>query len=230
MAKKKEKVKKEVIYVADRGYFINNGRIDNFNEVVDTMKKGKNRFYSKSAKFWTGFKKFIAKGSVVDIAVALAISTAFNLLVNSIITSFLNPLISIIFNTHSLVDLKYVVTPAVEANEELGIAAVPEVAFTYGVFLDALLKFIVIALTLYVFVRVFIKLKDALKLKEFEDRMKMYDEEELKAKAEKEKQEAEQKLKAEKEKQEREEYLENIRRQTEVLNHLDDYITKSKGV
>ena len=155
MAKeKKEKQKKEIIYVAERGYYINNGKIDNFNEVVDTVKKEKNKFYMKSAKFWTGYKKFIAEGSVVDIAVALAISTAFNVLVNSIISSFINPLIGIIFNTHSLVDLKYVITPAVEANEELGIAAVPEVAFTYGVFLDALLKFVVIALTLYVFVRV----------------------------------------------------------------------------
>ena len=225
---KKEKEKKEIIFIPERGYFINNGKIDNFNEVVDNMKKGKNYFYKKSSKFWTGFKRFIAKGSIIDIAVALAISTSFNVLVNSIISSFLNPLIGVIFNTNSLSDLKYVVKPAVEANEELGIIASPEVAFTYGIFLDALLKFLVISLTLYIFVRVFIKLKDALKIKEFEERMKMLDEEEQKALAEKLKKEEEEKAKALKAEEERQEYLNNVRRQTEVLNHLEEYIIKNK--
>lgn len=229
MAKKnKEKKEKEVIYVAERGYYINNGRIDNFNEVVDTVKKEKNKFYMKSAKFWTGFKKFIAKGSVVDIAVALAISTAFNVLINSIISSFINPLIGIIFNTSSLVDMKYVVTPAVEANEELGIAAVPEVAITYGVFLDALLKFLVIALTLYIFVKVFIKLKEALKIKELEERIKMLDEEEVKAHEEALKKEEEEKIAQEKAQAEREEYLDNIRRQTEVLVRLEEHFISNR--
>ena len=217
---KKEKQEKEIIFVEERGYYLNNGKIDNFNEVVDTIKRSKNRFYKKSNKFWTGFKRFIAKGSIVDIAVALAITAAFNVLVNSIISSFINPLVAIILGNHRLVDLKYVIKPEVVADEALGIAGEAEIAITYGVFLDALLSFIVITLTLYVFIRVFIKLKDALHFNEIKNRMKELDEE---AKREEERKRQEQELaeqKALKEKQEREELINNIAEQTALLRDI----------
>lgn len=229
MKTKKEKPKKEIIYVEDRGYYIGNGKIDNWNEVVDNVKSSKNRFYRKSAKFWTGFKKFIAKGSVVDIAVALAISAAFNVLVNSIITAFINPLIGVLFNTHSLEDLKYVITPAVEANVELGIEASPEVAILYGLFLDALIKFLVISLTLYIFIRVFIKLKEALHFNELEERIKLMDEEEVKKRQEAKEEEEKAKAEAERKELERQELLNNIATQTAILSNIEGLLQSSKN-
>lgn len=217
---RRQKKEKEIIFVEDRGYYLNNGKIDNMNELVDTLKKGHNRFLSKSSKFWTGFKKFIAKGSVVEIAVALAITTAFNALVNALVSSFINPLVGKMLGTISLKDLKVVITPAVEANEALGIEAVPEVAITYGVFIDAFINFMVVALTLYVFVRVFIKIREALHVRELEEKIKLLNEEEKLALEKKKQQEEEEKAKALQKEKEHQELLNNINEQTNLLRKL----------
>jgi len=44
-----------------------------------------------------GFKEFIMRGNVVDLAVGVAIGAAFNAVVSSFTASFLNPLIAAVF-------------------------------------------------------------------------------------------------------------------------------------
>lgn len=220
---KKEKTKKkekDVVYVEERGYYVNNGKIDNFNEVVDKTKEFNSRLRHKSNKFFSDFKKFVAKGSIVDLAVALAITTAFNALVNSIVSSFINPLVGTIMGTVGIKDLKYVIRPAVEANEELGIAATNEVAITYGVFLDALINFLIIALSLYLFVKLFLRLQDAIHY---------HDHELEKANLEKAKLEAEEKERQKQEaiakkEMEREDMIANIQKETDLLIEIRDLL------
>ena len=99
----------------------------------------------KSKAFWSDFKKFAVKGNIVDLAIAVVIGAAFNKIVSSLVSCIITPFTSIIIPSGSLTDLKWVLREAVEANEELGIEAVSEVAVTYGQFLQATIDFIVIA-------------------------------------------------------------------------------------
>ena len=52
-----------------------------------------------------GFKEFILRGNVIDLAVAVVIGAAFTLIVNSIVAGLINPLIALIFQADSLNDV-----------------------------------------------------------------------------------------------------------------------------
>jgi large conductance mechanosensitive channel len=221
---KKSKKKKEVVYVEERGYYENNGKIDNINEVFDSVKKVKH----KTSTFWADFKKFIAKGNIIDLAVALAITTAFNGLINSIVSSFIMPISGYLLGTHDLSSLKWVLREAVEADEALGTKAIAEVAVTYGQFLQALLNFFVIALTLYFFVKTFLKLQNTLHKKEIAEAEEKAKIEEEKKKQEEEKEEARRAKIAEQKEAERKELLENVNRQTEVLEKIEALLRDGK--
>jgi len=49
-----------------------------------------------------GFRAFILRGNVIDLAVAVVIGTAFTAIVNGLVTGIFNPLISLLFNSSNL--------------------------------------------------------------------------------------------------------------------------------
>lgn len=124
--------------------------------------------------FWSDFKAFISKGNILDMAVGVVIGGAFTPIVNALVNNIIMPLIS------KLVKLdfsawKTVLTPAVDevVNEagEVVTAAVPEVAIGWGVFIAALLNFLIVALVIFTVLRVIVKSREkleALKKKEEE--------------------------------------------------------------
>ncbi|MBV9359358.1 MAG: large conductance mechanosensitive channel protein MscL [Chloroflexi bacterium] len=84
-----------------------------------------------------GFKKFILRGNVVDLAVGLVIGAAFGSVIQSLVKDFITPLISLIggvpdFSTWSV--------------------TVGRATFMPGDFLNALISFLLIALVVYFFV------------------------------------------------------------------------------
>lgn len=82
-----------------------------------------------------GFKDFIMRGSVVELAVAIVIGTAFTALINSVVTGLFNPLIAAILgSTHLTGAGQFTVNNAV---------------FLPGLVLDGLIKFLVIAAAVY---------------------------------------------------------------------------------
>lgn len=80
-----------------------------------------------------GFKDFIMRGNVVDLAVAVVIGTAFTALVTSFTDSFINPLIGLI-GGRGKVGGEFVVNGQ---------------RFTYGAFITAIITFILIAAVVY---------------------------------------------------------------------------------
>ena len=46
-------------------------------------------------KLWQEFKKFIARGNVIDMAIGVIIASAFSAIVNSIVNNILMPLVTI---------------------------------------------------------------------------------------------------------------------------------------
>jgi len=80
-----------------------------------------------------GFKDFLLRGNVVDLAVAVVIGAAFTALVASFTTSFLKPLIGLISG----------------GGVNGGTRIVDGQAFTYGAFINALITFVLTAAVVY---------------------------------------------------------------------------------
>ena len=97
-------------------------------------------------KIFNEFKKFIARGNVIDMAVGVVMGTAFTKIVNSLVTNIITPTISILTGKINVAELAYVV------NEELSI--------TYGQFLQAIIDFFLIAFSVFCVVKIMNTLKD----------------------------------------------------------------------
>lgn len=105
----------------------------------------------KKSGFFSDFKKFITKGNILDMAVGVIIGGAFNQIVTSLVNDILMPFIGLICNTQDITELKAVLTPEVLAED--GTVLTAEVAIRYGVFISAIINFLIVALTLFVIIR-----------------------------------------------------------------------------
>ena len=115
---------------------------------------------------WEEFKKFAFKGNVIDMAVGVIIGSAFSAIVTALVNSVLMPLISLLTGKVNLVDLKWVLREAVMEGEEILSA---EVAVAYGAFLQAVLNFFLIAITLFIFIKLFTNAGEKLRRKKEEE-------------------------------------------------------------
>jgi large conductance mechanosensitive channel len=89
-----------------------------------------------------GFRDFITRGNVIDLAVAVVIGAAFTSVVNAIVDGLFNPLIGLLFKADSL-DQALVLTIAGTESE-----------FRFGAVLGAIISFLAVAVVVY-FVFVF---------------------------------------------------------------------------
>lgn len=108
---------------------------------------------TKSKGFLKDFKAFIARGNVVDMAIGVVVANAFKDIVNKFTSSFINPFVGLITNNKSLADLKYIYKPEV-LNSETGEVIQNEISFTWGLFLQSIVDFLIIALALFIILRV----------------------------------------------------------------------------
>jgi large conductance mechanosensitive channel len=85
-----------------------------------------------------GFKAFLLRGNVVDLAVAVVIGGAFTMLVTAFAAAFITPLIALLFGKHDAFS---------------GFSfQINGVLFSFGPFVNALVTFIMIAAIVYFFV------------------------------------------------------------------------------
>lgn len=115
----------------------------------------------EKSKFLEEFKKFIARGNVIDMAVGVVVGAAFTAIVNQLVQGIINPCIGKLFGDINLADYKVVLTAATEET--------PEVAILYGSFIQAIINFILVAFSVFVMVRAINKLKDAMTKKQREE-------------------------------------------------------------
>lgn len=115
-------------------------------------------------KFFGEFKEFIAKGNVVDLAVAVVIGGAFGAIVTSLVNDIIMPLISLVTGGVDVSDWKWVITPGVMGED--GTELVAETALRYGNFIQLIINFLIIALVIFCVVRAFNKLKERTKKEE----------------------------------------------------------------
>lgn len=104
-------------------------------------------------KFWSEFKAFIAKGNIIDLAVAIVIGNAFNKIVSSLVNDIIMPLVSLMVGGASVADWKWVICEA--QYDSLGNIIKAESALMYGTFIQAIIDFLIIALTIFIMIKVF---------------------------------------------------------------------------
>ena len=84
-----------------------------------------------------GFKKFLLRGNVVDLAVAVVIGAAFGALITQFVAAFITPLVGVFTGA--------------TGDFSARTFTVADVTFPYGLFIQALLSFLVIAAVVYFF-------------------------------------------------------------------------------
>lgn len=108
--------------------------------------------------FWTEFKEFISKGNVVDMAVGVVIGGAFKDIVNSLVANIITPFISLLTGKPNFSELVWELKagiPAVLAEDGTVITEeVLPVVLSYGVFIQKIIDFLIIALTIFVVIKV----------------------------------------------------------------------------
>ena len=82
----------------------------------------------------SGFKNFIMRGNLIELAVAVVIGTQFSTLVNQFVKSFVNPLLSLVGGIPNFGNLTFKIGKA---------------TFAYGTFITVALTFLISALVVY---------------------------------------------------------------------------------
>lgn len=95
-------------------------------------------------KFLSEFREFAMKGNVMDLAIGVIIGSAFSSIVSSLVKDILMPLLSIILGRVNIADLKLVIPGLLKGNS---------ITLTYGVFLQSVLNFLIIALSIFLMVK-----------------------------------------------------------------------------
>jgi large conductance mechanosensitive channel len=86
-----------------------------------------------------GFREFLLRGNVIDLAVAVVIGTAFTALVTAVVTNIFTPLIGAIFKADSLDNALVVSIPLTAGTADI----------RFGAVLGAIINFVIIAAVVY---------------------------------------------------------------------------------
>ncbi len=97
------------------------------------------------------FKAFIQRGNVIDLAVAVIIGGAFGKIVASLVDDVIMPLLGKMMLGINFSELKWVLEAATEASDE--------VAVNYGMFIQNIVDFLIIAFVIFLAIRFMQKLK-----------------------------------------------------------------------
>lgn len=90
------------------------------------------------------FKEFIAKGNMLDLAVGIVIGAAFTGVVNSFVKDIVTPIIGLFGNANF---------------DAYALELKPGVTMNYGMFITALINFVIVAFVLFMVVKAYNRLK-----------------------------------------------------------------------
>lgn len=88
---------------------------------------------------WKDFKKFLLRGNVIDLAVAVVIGGAFGKIVTSLVEDIIMPLVALVTSGVNFTEMAYVSD---------------SVTITYGNFIQSVVDFVIIAFSIFIAVRV----------------------------------------------------------------------------
>jgi len=108
------------------------------------------------------FREFITRGNAVDMAVGLIIGAAFGAIVGSLVTDVLMPPIGLALGKVDFANLFIILKSGAVPGPYASIAAAKQagaVTLNYGVFINTIVSFLIIALAVFLVIRQFNKMK-----------------------------------------------------------------------
>jgi len=112
----------------------------------------------KQPAWVTEFKAFIMRGNVIDLAVGIVIGAAFTTIVSSLVEDIINPIIGLLIGGIDFSNLFIVLSgerqPSLEATRQGGASAL-----AIGVFINAIIKFVIVALAIFWLMKVLTRLR-----------------------------------------------------------------------
>lgn len=97
------------------------------------------------------FKKFALRGNIIDLAVGVIIGGAFGKIVTSLVNDIIMPAIGALLGGINFRELKFVIKPASEG--------VAEAAILYGSFIQSVVDFLIIAISIFFMIKVLMSVK-----------------------------------------------------------------------
>jgi large conductance mechanosensitive channel len=108
---------------------------------------------------WKEWREFVARGNVIDLAVAVVIGAAFGKIVTALVDGIVMPFISMITGGVSVADWKYLITPA--QLDATGKEVAAEVAIKYGLLFQSIIDFLLIALAIFLVLKAYNRMRAA---------------------------------------------------------------------
>ncbi len=108
------------------------------------------------------FKEFAVRGNVVDMAVGIIIGAAFGKIVDSLVKDLIMPPIGLLLGKVDFTNLFVVLKQGAQAGPYLSVEAAQTagaVTFNYGVFINTLISFLIVAFAVFLLIRAINKLK-----------------------------------------------------------------------
>ena len=93
---------------------------------------------------WKDFKEFALKGNVLDLAVGVIIGAAFGKIVTSLVENIIMPIVTLLIGKVDVSDLAYK-------------------SIKYGAFIQSVIDFLIIAFSIFLFIRIVMKLGERLR-------------------------------------------------------------------
>ena len=106
-------------------------------------------------RFIEEFKKFAMRGNVVEMAVGVIIGGAFGKIVTSVVNDLVMPVLGVLVGGVNFTDLKLTLKEAVMDGETV---VSPAVTLNYGNFLQSTFDFLIIAFSIFMFIKLINKL------------------------------------------------------------------------
>ena len=103
------------------------------------------------------FKEFAIKGNMFDMAIGIIIGVAFNKIVSSLVNDIILPSFSLIIGNVNFQNLNIVLQK--ETIDNTGIVIQELVAIKYGNFIQVIFDFFIIAITVFMVIKLFNKLR-----------------------------------------------------------------------
>lgn len=123
----------------------------------------------KKTSFLMEFKNFAMRGNVIDMAVGIIIGSAFGKIVSSIVTDIIMPPLGLLIGNMDFSKMHWTIRTAVMDGHTV---VSPEVTLNYGVFINTIINFIIIAFAIFMVIRTISRLESGAKQlmdKEFEE-------------------------------------------------------------
>jgi large conductance mechanosensitive channel len=99
---------------------------------------------------WKEFKEFAFKGNVLDLAVGVILGGAFGKIVTSIVNDLIMPIFGYALAGMDFKSMKYVLSEAIMEGD---VVVKPEAAIMYGNFIQNIVDFLIVALSIFIFIK-----------------------------------------------------------------------------